>query len=145
LLSVPVPIGEIDAVNVNVAEPFTARFTLVLIEPVPLAAHELPAVAAHVHVAPLKTAGSVSTTVAPVAAAGPAFDTTIVYVTEPPGTDAPVPSVLVIDRSVETVSVSVSVVELFDGVGSVVPTGAVMVAVLLSEPVADGEIVAVRV
>ena len=49
------------------------------------------------------------------------------------------PSVLVIDTSAVGVSVSVSLAELLADEGSVTPTGACTVAVLVSEPVAVGE------
>lgn len=55
------------------------------------------------------------------------------------------PSVLLIDRSAVGESVSVSVSELFAGVGSVVPDGTVMVPVFVSEPVAVADSVAVSV
>ncbi len=57
-----------------------------------------------------------------------------------PGTAVVAPSVLVIDRSAVGVSVSVSVAELFAGVGSVTPAGGATVAVLTSVPVAAAEI-----
>ena len=46
--------------------------------PVPLAAQDAPKDATHDQVAPLSALGSVSDTVAPVTADGPAFDATIV-------------------------------------------------------------------
>src|SRR6187402_2039895 len=48
-------------------------------------------------------------------------------------------------RSASAVSVSLSVAELFPGVGSVTPAGAATVAVLLSVPVAAGDKVALTV
>ena len=62
-----------------------------------------------------------------------------------PGTSPTAPSVLVIDRSACGVSVSVSVAVLFPGSGSVVPAGAVTVAVFASVPVAPGAMFAVSV
>lgn len=138
LLSEPDPVGEIEAANVNVTEPPTGTFTVALIEPDPDAGQNAPTLAEHVHVAALSALGSVSVTVAPVAAEGPAFVTRIVYEIEPPGAEEPEPSVLVMARSDVTRTVSVSVAELLPGVGSVTPTGAAMVAVLASEPVAVG-------
>ena len=44
-------------------------------------------------------------------------------------------------RSANAVGVSLSVAELLPGVGSVTPAGAATVAVLVSEPLADAEIV----
>jgi hypothetical protein len=90
---------------------------------------------------PVRLAGNVSLTVAPGASLGPGLLTTIVYVIGVPGTAVVAPSVLVICRSACGVSVSVSVAELFPGVGSV--TLDVTVAVLLSEPVAAELIVPV--
>src|SRR5437764_1415929 len=63
--------------------------------PVPLAA-QFPT---QVQLAPVMVDGTVSVTVAPVTALGPAFDTTIVYVMGAPGTAVVCPSVFVIDRS----------------------------------------------
>jgi hypothetical protein len=90
-------------------------------------------------------AGSVSATVAPVTALGPALLATIVYVTDPPGVAVVTPSVLVIDRSALAFNVSVSVALLLPGVGSVTPAGAVTVAVFDSEPVALGLMFAMTV
>ena len=50
------------------------------------------------------------------------------------------PSVLLIDRSADAFSVSLSVAELLPGVGSVTPPGAATVAVLASVPLAAAEI-----
>lgn len=58
--------------------PLTARFTAVLMLPVPVGAPQLePAEAVQVHVALLNVAGSMSVTVAPVTAIGPLLVTTI--------------------------------------------------------------------
>ena len=46
--------------------------------PEPDAAHDDPDDATHVHVAPVSEAGRLSVTIAPVTAAGPAFDAVIV-------------------------------------------------------------------
>ncbi len=62
-----------------------------------------------------------------------------------PGVAVALPSVFVIPRSACGVSVSVSVSLLFPGVGSVTPPGAVIVAVLTSDPVADADTVPVAV
>src|SRR4029078_13460023 len=69
---------------------------------------------------------------------GPAFVAVIVYVTLLPGTADVTPSVFVIWSSACGVIVSVSVAVLFARLESVVPPGAVTVAVLLRVPVADG-------
>ena len=87
-------------VAVNVAVPPTSRFTVWLMFPEPLAAAQLePPEATHVHVTPVRLAGKVSATVAPVAADGPALLTVIVYVTGEPAGVVVRPSVLVIERS----------------------------------------------
>src|SRR5580765_1735211 len=65
--------------------------------------------------------------------------------TLPPGVAVVTPSVLVIARSACGASVSLSVAELLPGGGSVVPAGAVTVAVLLSEPLADAEMLQLAV
>jgi hypothetical protein len=62
-----------------------------------------------------------------------------------PAPELVVPLLFAIVRSADGASEFVSVAELLPAVGSVVPTGAVMVAVLLSDPVADAAIVAVSV
>jgi hypothetical protein len=145
LTRLPVAIVEIVDVRVNVAVPPGASVTVALMLPLPEAGQVEPAEAAHVHVAPARLAGNVSVTVAPVTVDGPAFEATIVYVTDVPGTSPVAPSVFVIDRSAVGVSVSVSVAELFAGVGSVTPAATAAVALLTSEPVAVDAIVAVRV
>ena len=61
--SVPVNVDASVAVMVYVAEPPTTRLAVVLSEPVPLAAAQVePVEAVHVHVAEVRTAGSVSVT-----------------------------------------------------------------------------------
>src|SRR6266446_1682806 len=67
--------------------------------PDPLAAQVPPPAPRHVQVALVMAAGTVSATVAPFATLGPAFDATIVYVMDVPGTSVACPSVLVIERS----------------------------------------------
>ena len=62
-----------------------------------------------------------------------------------PGISVADPSVLVMVRSADGLSVSVSVAVLLPAVGSVVPVGVEMVAVLAREPVAPAAIVAVSV
>ena len=59
-----------------------------------------------------------------------------------PGTTAATPSVFVIDRSADGFNVSVSVAELFAGVGSVTPPGAAMDAEFTRLPVAPATTVA---
>src|SRR5258708_6491446 len=123
LVRLPVAEAEMLAVTVNVAVPPFARLTVVLMSPVPLVRPQLAA-GAHVQVALLMPAGSVSVTVAPVTPSGPALLTTMVYVTVPPGTAVVTPSVLVMLRSACGVRVSVSVAVLLPGVGSGLPAGA---------------------
>ena len=64
----PVAVVEIVAVRVNVAVPPGAKLTDALMLPLPDAGQLDPAVAVHVHVVPESTPGTVSATVAPVAA-----------------------------------------------------------------------------
>jgi hypothetical protein len=113
--------------------------------PAPEAAQVEPDVATQVQVAPVIEAGMPSATVALVTADGPLLVTTIVYEIGVPGTAASAPSVLVMDRSAVMMSVSVSVAELLSAIGSVVPAGTAMVAVLINEPVAPCAMFAVRV
>ena len=63
----------------------------------------------------------------------------------PPGTDELEPSVLVMASSGVTETEFVSVAELLAADGSVTPVGAATVAVLASEPVAEGDTVALSV
>lgn len=64
--------------------------------------------------------------------------------TTPPGMRVATPSVLEIDRFAVCCSASESVAELFELFGSVVPAGAVTVAVLMRFPVAPAAMFAVR-
>src|SRR3569623_292993 len=112
--------------------------------PLPDAAHVPPPAPAQVQVQ-VSPAGKVSATVAPVAVLGPALFAVIVYAVLPPAVTVVTPSVLVIDRSALPPSVSVSVAELLASVVSVTPPGADTVAVLLSVPVAEAEIVPLAV
>ena len=113
--------------------------------PVPLAAQVPPMLAAQVHVAPVRLAGSGSVTVAPVTSDGPLFATMTVYDVAVPGVALVRPSVLVMLRSPDAFNVSVSVAELLAGTGSVAPLGRATVAVLANEPVALDRTVAVSV
>jgi len=119
--------------------------------PLPDAAPQepVPVVIEQVQVTPVTETGTVSDTeaptVAPVTFEGPLFVTVTVYVIGAPGVAVVAPSVLVIARSACALSVSVSVAELFPGVGSVTPPGAVTVAVLVTAPVAEPEIVPLTV
>ena len=65
--------------------------------------------------------------------------------TLPPAVAVVTPSVLVIDRSADAASVSLSVALLLPGVGSVTPASAATVAVLDSVPVAAAEMVQLAV
>ena len=146
LASVPVAEAATVAVRVKVAAPETGRFTDVEIEPEPLGAAQVPpAEAAHVQVAPVRVAGSVSVTVAPVTTDGPLLDATIVYVTVLPGIAVSTPSVLVMARSAAGARESVSLAVLFAVLGSVTVPGTEMLAVLVIVPVAVGLTVAVIV
>jgi hypothetical protein len=104
-----------------------------------------PAEAVQVHVAPVRLAGNVSVTVAPVIGDGPAFEATMVYVSDAPASMVVKPSVLEIDRSAVGVKVSVSVAVLFAELVSTTPAGAAMVTLLANEPVAVDEIATVTV
>jgi hypothetical protein len=115
-----------------------------LIFPEPEAVQEPPPAPTHVHVT-VKAAGKVSATVAPLAFDGPALLTVMVYVTLSPGNAVVTPSVTVIARSAWGFRVSESVAELFCGVGSVSPAGAVTVAVFVKVPIAEAEIEALAV
>ena len=112
--------------------------------PDPLAVHVPPPAPTHVHVA-VNAAGNVSATVAPAAFDGPAFDAVTVYVTLPPAVADDTPSVFVTAKSACELKVSVSVAELFPGVGSVTPGGAATVAVFDRIPTADEETAALTV
>ena len=89
------------AASVNVTRLAAFKLTVVLMPPVPLAGtgQVPPAPATHLHVADVTALGSGSLTTAPITCAGPAFDTTMVYVTVPPGAAVSWPSVLVTLRS----------------------------------------------
>lgn len=76
--NVPVAVETTVAVTVNVTEPAARTFTDAEMLPEPDAGQLDPADAAHVHVAPVRLAGKVSVTVAPVIADGPAFETAMV-------------------------------------------------------------------
>src|SRR5438045_3475819 len=95
---VPLPATML-ALSTYVALAPEGSVTVVLMLPLPLAPPQLPPPAAvQVQVAPVSWAGSASTTVALVAVAGPALETTIVYWTAWPQAMPPVPSVMVADR-----------------------------------------------
>jgi hypothetical protein len=126
--SVPEALMSSVPVAVKVAVPPTSRFAVWLMFPEPLAAAQLdPADAVHVHVTPVRLAGKLSVTVAPVTTDGPALLTVIVYVTGEPAPVVVRPSIFVIDRSAVIVSVSVAL--LFAMLGSVIPAGGITVAV----------------
>ena len=90
-VTVPLAADEIMAGTVNVAVPPATRSTLAAMLPVPEAGHVEPADAAHVQVPKVTLAGAVSVTVAPTTPPGPALDTTMVYVVEPPAVTALTP------------------------------------------------------
>src|SRR5438093_4392181 len=100
--SVPEALISSVPVAVNVAVPPEKRLTVWLMFPEPLAAPQVdPAEAVHVQVIPMRTAGKVSVTAAPVTPSGPASPTMIVYVTGFPAPAVVWPSVLVTNRSAE--------------------------------------------
>src|SRR4051812_37595234 len=113
--------------------------------PVPLALLPAPPpLTALVQVTPVRVAGKVSPTTAPVAGLGPLLLTTRVYEMVVPGT-AVGPLVRLTLRLPCAVRGVVTVVVLLAGVVSVSPAGAATVAVLLSVPVASAGIWAVTV
>src|SRR6266545_4974459 len=132
-----VPLGTVP-LSVKVAVPPLTRLTVVAMLPLPLAAPQLlGAVALHVQVnpAPCSAAGSGSETTAPVTSLGPLLVTTIVYVNGWPGTYGFGLLVLVIDRSAVMLAGFWLVAVLLARLGSVVPDGAVTVALLTNCPV----------
>jgi hypothetical protein len=137
LVTMPVADGLMTAVIVYVTLAPGARVAIVsvsapdtLVCPFPLQVKEVT------------PAGTASLTATPVAVLGPVFVTTTVYVVVVPGTAVVVPSVLVTPTSTCGVSVSVSEAELLPGL---VSFAAVMVDVLVTDPVAAGSIVATTV
>ena len=79
LVRVPEAVGETVAVSEKVAVPPTAKSTVALILPVPLAEPQLePLDAVHVHVALVRVAGKLSATAAPETALGPLLLATMV-------------------------------------------------------------------
>lgn len=75
----PVAVAASVAVTVKVTWPLTAKFSVVLISPIPAANTQLEsAVAAHIQLTLPSVAGKSSITVAPTTALGPALVTTIV-------------------------------------------------------------------
>jgi len=130
--SVPVALLGTFPVAVKVTVPPARMFTVALRFPAPDAGQLDPAEAAHVQVTPVSAAGNTSATVAPVTAVGPAFDAAIVYVTACPGT-APLDALVMPRSAVGVMTVLLSVALLFPA-GSLVPAGAVTVAVLVIVP-----------
>ena len=78
LASDPVALAATLQFAVNVAVPFTGRFTLALMLPEPDAGQLPPLPPAHVHVQPGNAAAKLSVTVAPVTPVGPALLATMV-------------------------------------------------------------------
>ena len=78
LVRVPVAVEATVPPIVYVTDAATGRFTVSLMEPLPVAAHVPPPVAVHVQVGVSSEAGVVSATVAPTTADGPAFEAVIV-------------------------------------------------------------------
>ena len=95
-----------------------------------------PPAPTHVHVSLVIEAGNVSVTFAPGASLGPALLAVIVYVVDPPAVTVVTPSSLVIARSASGTNVSVSDAVLLACALSTTVPGAVIVAVLVMEPVA---------
>lgn len=102
--------------------------------PAPLAAGQAaPPDATHVQVAPVMPEGMVSLTPAPLTASGPRLATVMLYVTVPPEETSSGVRLIEMERSAVGI-VSVSVALLLAGFDSVIPAGAVTVAVLEKEP-----------
>src|SRR5215468_2562567 len=93
-----------------------------------------PGVAEHATPVLLRPATAGSFKIAPVTSLGPLFVTRIVYMVVPFALTLATPSVLVIAKSEIGFTVSVSLALLLPGVGSVVPTGATIVAAFVTLP-----------
>src|SRR5947199_179102 len=117
--------------------PPAGTVTVAAMLPVPEAVKLVPADPVAVQLTPPKTAGKLSATLAPTASDGPLLLTTIVYMSDDPGTCDVLPSSFVTTRLELSVIVSVSVAELLVVGLSLTPAGAVTVAVFTSDPVAD--------
>jgi hypothetical protein len=107
--NVPVAVAATVPDTTNVTDPPAATVTDAPMFPEPLAGHDEPADAEHVHDTPVNDPGIVSVTVAPAIVDGPAFDATTVYDTPVPASTDDNPSVFEIDRSATPVNTSVSV------------------------------------
>ena len=137
----PVAAGDSVPATVIVAVAPGARSSPVetaLPEPEATAQPPVPAVTEHVHDTPVTAAGTVSARTAPTTPDGPLFVTVTVYVTGPPGTSAPTPSVFDTARSACGATTSVSVALSLPATGSVQPAGTEALAVFESVPVAAG-------
>src|SRR5437764_11758455 len=113
--------------------------------PLPEAVQLEPDVAEQLQVAPVRVAGTESSTLTFSASDGPPLLTVIVYVALVPGTAEVLPSSLLIDRSTSGVSVSVSVDESLPALVSVSLDPGVSLAPLVSVPRASAAIVPVSV
>src|SRR3954463_8682244 len=111
---------------------------LSLMLPLPEASKpDVPVVPTAVQLSAVTMPGKVSLTVAPTTFEGPALLTVMVYVVGLPGVYVVDPSVLLIDRSLTNLAVSVLVALLLPA-ASVTPSGALTVAVLTRSAVAAG-------
>jgi hypothetical protein len=115
--------------------------------PLPLAAPQVapPVAEPQVHVTPVMVAGTVSVTIEPAEASGPALLTTIVYATGLPELIVATPSVFVMLRSALRLIVSVSVAVLFPRAESATQDGTATFAVFTSVPLAPAATVPVTV
>lgn len=93
-----------------------------------------PGVAEHATAVVDSPVADASVKMAPVTLLGPLLVTRTVYTVELPDVTLVTPSVFVTAKSETGVTVSVSVAESFPAVGSLVPEGAAIVAVLLTLP-----------
>ena len=120
--------------------------TVAAMFPEPEAVKLVPLVPDAVQLTEPKLPGKLSATLAPTASDGPPLLTTIVYVSDVPGTCVVLPSVFVTARSACGVKVSESVALLLPGSGSVVVAAATLAeAVFESVPVAALETVPLAV
>ena len=134
--SVPLAAGDTVAVTLNVTVLAAGMSIISLIEPKPDAAlHDAAPVAAQVQLAPINAAGNESITWMRSICDGPGLVTTIVYVVEVPATIVATPSDLTIDTSPSPLTMVVSMAMLSALLGSVTPTGASTVAVLVTTPI----------
>ena len=144
LVSEPIAEALIATVTTYVNTPPDNRLTELLSAPLPDTVHDDPALAVHVQFMEVAPTGSASVIVAPLTTDGPALLTVTVYVVFVPGVADVVPSDLATMRLAWATMVVVSVALLSAG-SSIVPGGAVTVAVFDNTPVNAASTVPVTV